>query len=211
LARRTCYGGLDLGVTGDMSVYVRIFADGEGGFDVLAHGWAPRRGKWRDELRNADRYAAWERAGYLTFTEGEATDQNVIERAIAGWDDAHPVRQINADRAYATLLLNRLFNDHGINVKGISQGPQTMNEAMVRLEELILAGRIRHGGNPILAWNVANAVMRRGPTGLMYLDKSHASERIDGLAALLDALAAAIADPDVVRPSIYETQGLMIV
>lgn len=210
LVDRPCYGGLDLGVTGDMSVYALVFPDGDGGYDVLAHGWVPRDGRWRKELRNRDRYEAWERQGYLTFTPGDATDHQAIEDEIVRLDGKYPLRQLDADRAYATQLLNRLFNTHGLNVKGIPQGPITMNEPMVRLEELILTGRIRHGDNPVLAWNVANAVVHRQANGLMQLDKAQATERIDGLAALLNALAAAIGDPENHGPSVYESRGVLV-
>jgi phage terminase large subunit-like protein len=211
LVGRPCYGGLDLGVTGDMSVYVMVFPDGEGGYDVLAHGWAPRDGKWRQEQRNRDRYLLWEKQGYLTFTPGEVTDHQAIEDMVVEWAEKYPLRQLNADRAYATQLLTRLYNEHGLNVKGIPQGPLTMNEPMVRLEELIVEGKIRHGNNPILAWNVANAVVHRNRTGLMELDKAQATERIDGLSALLNALAAAVADPADHGPSVYESRGLLLI
>ncbi len=208
---RACYGGLDLGVTGDMSVYAMAFPDGDGGYDVLAHGWAPREGKWRKEPKNRDRYEQWARDGYLTLTEGDTTDHQMIEDQIAAWhDDRFPLRQLNGDRAYATQMLTNLANRHGLNVKGIPQGAVTLNEAMVLLEELVISQRIRHGDNPLLSWAVANAVVRINPTGLKMLDKSQATERFDALSALINALAAAVADPVDNSPSVYETRGVMI-
>lgn len=210
LVGRACYGGLDLGVTGDLSCYCMAFPDGDGGYDVLAHAWAPKEGKWRKEPKNRDRYEAWAREGYLTLTEGDTTDHQAIEDKIAAWhDEKYPLRQLNGDRAYATQLLTNLLNRHGLNVKGIPQGPVTLNEAMVRLEELVISGQIRHGDNPVLAWAVANAVVRRNPTGLMILDKQQATERIDALQALINALAAAVADPNDNSPSVYETRGVL--
>ena len=170
---RACYAGLDLGVTGDMAVAALVFPDSGGGFDVLAHGWAPHDGKWRDEPRNRDRYEAWAREGYLTLTPGDVIDHQQIENDLVRWAEKYPLRLLLGDRAYATQLLLRLYNEHGLNVKGIPQGPVTLNEAMVRLEELILGRGLRHD-NPILDWNVANAVIRRNPTGLMILDKEQA-------------------------------------
>lgn len=204
-----CYGGLDKAATKDMTVYVRVFVGPDGTHYVLAHGWVPEGGIWRKEPRNRDRYLEWHRQGYLTFVPGEAMDDKPLEDAIVQWEAEHPHRLILGDRAYAMSLLNRLFNDRGLPVRGLPQGPITMNEPMVRLEELIARRQIRHGGNPILAWNVANAVVRRNSTGLMHLDKSQATERIDGLAAMLDALRGAIDDPDN-GPSVYESRGLLV-
>ncbi len=96
-----------------------------------------------------------------------------------------------------------------INVKGIPQGPVTMNESCVLLEEMVLCQTIEHADNPILKWNVANASVKRGTTGLMHLDKSSATERIDGLAALLNALAAYTADPENRSACVYDQPGML--
>jgi phage terminase large subunit-like protein len=209
LKGRPCYGGLDLGVNGDMSAYVMVFPDDDGGFDVLCHFWAPQEGKWRQELRNKDRYEIWAQQGWLTWTEGETVDHQQVEDEIVALNDIYPLRSLFADRALATQMLTRLFNHHGLPVKGISQSPLIMSEPMKKLEELVIARRIRHGGNPILAWNVANAVIKRLETGLTKLNKSAAAERIDGIAALLDALAAAI--PDAEEESVYAHRGILVV
>lgn len=205
-----CYAGLDLGVTGDMSALCLAFPDGRGGYLFLWHFWAPREGKWREEARNRDRYELWARQGWLTLTPGNTTDHQRIEDDIVELNEVHPIRQLDGDRAYATQILSRLFNVHGLPVKGISQGAVTMNEPTRRFEELVLAGRVRHGDNPIAAWNVANAAIRRNSTGLMHLDKERATERIDGLAACLNSLAAATECPDN-EPSVYESRGLLFI
>lgn len=210
LQGQPCYGGLDLGVTGDMSAYALLFVDDDGAYTFLMHFWAPHDGKWRNEERNRDRYEAWAREGFLTFTPGNTTDHQQIEDDIVEWSEVYPLRQLDADRAYATQLITRLLNIHGLNVKGISQGPVTMNEPTRKFEELVLSGKIRHGDNPVLAWNVANAVARRNSTGLLMLDKEQATERIDGLAACLNALAASTVDADT-GPSVYETRGLVFI
>lgn len=206
---RDCYAGYDAGVTGDMTALTLAFPNEAGGFDLKPHYWVPRDGKWRREPRNCELYELWERQGYLTFTEGEATDFDLVERDILAANERWPFRQIYADRAYATQMLNRLYNLYGLPVKGITQGPVTLNEAMVRLEEMILDRSVRHTGHPVLAWNIANATVKRGPTGLMHLDKSGNTLRIDGLAAAINAITAAIADDDKSSPY-TETRGLIV-
>lgn len=206
-----CYLGFDHGITGDMSFASLVFPQGDGRFKVLGHGWAPRNGKWRDEPRNRDRYLAWARDGYLTLTEGQVVDEDAIEADLVRWCGQYgrfSLRLMLADRAYATRLLNRLFNEHGMNVKGIPQGPVTLNEAMKLFEDSVVAGTIECD-NPIIDWNVQNAVVRRNATGLMLLDKEQAAERIDGLSALINALAGAVADPENFGPSVYEQRGIL--
>lgn len=209
LEGRACYGGLDLGVTGDMSALALAFPDGDGGLDVLCRFWAPAEGRWRHEERSRDLYPRWHRGGHLAFTGGEATDHQQIEDDVLALNERFPLRLLCADRAYASQLLSRLFNLHDLPVRGIPQGPVTLNEPMVRLESLLLAGAIRHGNHPILAWNASNADMRRNSTGLMHLDKSGSTGRIDGLAALVNAIAAATADAGGGGPSVYESRGIL--
>jgi phage terminase large subunit-like protein len=211
MAGRPSYCGYDHGVTGDMACVAFVWPTNTG-IRTFVHGWVPRDGKWRDELRNKDRYLEWERKGYLTFTPGNVIDEDVIENDIVQYNQQWPIASMFADRAFATRLLIRLSNNHGIPVKGITQGPVTLNEACVLLEEMVVGGRIEHGSNPILDWNIANASVVRGSTGLMHLDKSSATERIDGLAAVIDALAAYIADPDNdTATSVYEHRGILFI
>jgi phage terminase large subunit-like protein len=214
---KPCYVGYDHGVTGDMAALAIAFPDGDGGYDVLARCYVPKEGKWRDELRNRDRYEQWIRDGFLVLTydntsKNQVNNSHQIEADIVrlvGPEGRFYLRLMLADRAYATEMLLRLSNDHGMKVKGIPQGPVTLNEAMVRFEELVISKKIRCD-NPIMDWNIQNAVVYRNKTGLMILDKEQANERIDCLQALINALAGAVSDPENNVPSVYETRGPLI-
>jgi phage terminase large subunit-like protein len=208
-AGEACYGGLDLGVSGDMSALVTAYPRGAS-LDLFIRAWAPQDGKWRREAKCADLYRRWNKEGWLTFTDGETTDHQQIEDEIVAAHKVNPFKLLLADRAYGSHILNRLFNIHEIPVKGLPQGPVTLNEPMVKFEELVIQGRIRHGGAPVLAWNVANANVRRSSTGLMYLDKSSATLRIDGLAAAINALRGIIDTDGMDSPSVYESRGLLV-
>lgn len=206
---RPCYGGLDLGVTGDLSAFWVLWPT-PGGVKVAGRCWCPKEGKWKDELRNKDRYEKWHKMGLLHFTEGNTTDHGVIKRDIVEFNRKTPITSMFADRAYATQILNELFNEEMIPVKGIPQGPVTLNEACVALEEMVIGQQIEHGGNEILNWAIANASVKRGTTGLIHPDKSSATERIDPLAALINAIAAYKADPENRGPSVYDTPGNLL-
>ena len=58
-----------------------------------------------------------------------------------------------------------------------------------------MAGKIRHGGQPVLRWHASNAVVRKGPAGNIKLDKEKSRKKIDGLSALVNAIAGAISHP----------------
>ncbi len=208
---RECYAGLDLGVTRDMAALALIFANDLGGFDVAVRYWVPIDGIWKEEPRNFELYRDWHNRGFLEFTPGEATDFDQIENDIVEVNRRWAIRSLFADRAYASHMLSRLFNYHELPVQGIPQGPVTLNEAMVKVETMLLNQTIRHTGNPVLNWNVANANVERNKTGLMYLNKSGTTFRIDGVAALVNAVTAAIADGATdAGPSVYDTRGVFV-
>ncbi len=212
LIGQPCYAGLDMGVTGDMACYFMVFPQDNGKHKVIGHGWAPKDGKWRDELKNSDRYKEWARDGWLTLTEGgqppyKTVDRNKIKADIIKWNQKYPVRSLYADRAYANDLLIDLFNEEQMNVKGVSQGSVTLNEACVLLEQLVVNHDIEHRNNPVLNWAVANCSIKRNSTGLIHPDKTVATERIDALSALVNALTAYKDDEEQHGPSVYDTPG----
>lgn len=216
-----CYAGFDGSKTGDMTALWLIWPTPKG-IKCAGRCWAPREGKWRDELRNKDRYEKWSKpdadgAVYLHLTKDDtaatgldnAINEAQIEREIVELNEKFPMISLFADRAYFQQMLTRLFNEAGIPVKAIPQTCMHLNEPCVTLERMILDRSIEHGGNPILDWNVANASIVRNTTGLIHPNKTSATERIDGLAALLNALAGYIDDEADRSASVYERPGML--
>ena len=55
--------------------------------------------------------------------------------------------------------------------------------------ELIDTQQLEHDGNPVQTWCVGNVVIDRDPNGNIKPNKAKSSEKIDGVAAVIDALA----------------------
>jgi phage terminase large subunit-like protein len=86
-----------------------------------------------------------------------------------------------------------------------------MAGAVDALETAVLDRRIRHGGHPVLAWNISNAIVASDPAGNRKLDKARSRERIDGAVALVMSMGlhAREAAPDT-GPSVYEFESFFI-
>jgi phage terminase large subunit-like protein len=80
-------------------------------------------------------------------------------------------------------------------VIAIGQGFQSMSAPTRELEKLLLAGKIRHGGNPVARWMAANVAVRQDPAGNLKPDKKKSSEKIDGIVALIMAIGRAMVRP----------------
>jgi phage terminase large subunit-like protein len=67
------------------------------------------------------------------------------------------------------------------------QGYLSMGPAMREFLRRFQAGRIHHGGNPIVRFAVDNAVVRTDPAGNMKPDKEKSPQKIDPLVAVVMA------------------------
>ena len=56
---------------------------------------------------------------------------------------------------------------------------------------MVAAGRLRHGGNPVLRWCASNVTVREDADGNIRPDKGKSGEKIDGIVALVLAILGA--------------------
>lgn len=189
LAGKRCYGGLDLSSTRDLTAFVLWFPDPGA---VLCWFWAP--GTDLSERENADRvpYRLWRDQGLIEAPAGRAIDKKAVARTIAEAVAPFDLAAIAYDR-WRIEDFKKTLDDEGIDLplEPWGQGYKDMAPALDELEDLVIDARLRHGGHPVLTWNVANAVVDIDPTGARKLNKRRARARIDGLQAL--AMAAGLA------------------
>jgi phage terminase large subunit-like protein len=65
-----------------------------------------------------------------------------------------------------------------------------MSPAIAIFEELAIAGRLVHGGHPLLTWCISNAVVERDAADNRKLNKAKSFGRIDAAVASVMAVAA---------------------
>jgi phage terminase large subunit-like protein len=185
------YAGLDLGATKDMSSLVLVHQDFDGVFHVKPFFWLPGDLQERSDVDRAP-YQVWEREGLLTAV-GVTTDPAVIALKIAELSQEYRLMTLGFDR-WRINDLQRELDAIGSEVTLVphGQGFKDMTPAVDIVERLIVQKRLRHGGNPVLATCVANAVITRDPAGGRKLDKAKSTGRIDGLVALTMALSIAL-------------------
>ena len=66
-----------------------------------------------------------------------------------------------------------------------------MSPALRTTETALLAGKVRHGGHPVLTMCAANAVAQKDPAGNRKPTKAKSPGRIDGFVALTMAFGVA--------------------
>jgi phage terminase large subunit-like protein len=91
--------------------------------------------------------------------------------------------------------------EQGLPVVTFGQGYGSMSPACKEVERLVMAGQLRHDGNPCMRWCIANVALEQNPAGDIKPNKAKSRDRIDGATALAMAVGVAAAAP---AGSVYE-------
>jgi phage terminase large subunit-like protein len=210
LRGRTCYGGLDLSSTTDVTALVYVFPPqtDEDDYQVLCRFFIPEESMHERVRRDRVPYDAWVRQGFITATPGNVIDYEWILAQVDEDMQAYDVKQIAFDRWGASRIQTQLMErgDEEFLVQ-FGQGFRSMSPPMKELEKLILGHKLAHGNNPVLGWMADNLVAREDPAGNIKPDKEKSTEKIDGMVAMIMALDRATRHEPPKR-SIYEERGL---
>lgn len=195
-ADRIAFCGLDLSSTQDTTAFVAVWPDDDGSYDVYAHLFIPEENA--DRASKADRvpYRQWAKEGFVTLTDGDITDYDAVRNHVLSFCEQNSVRSVAIDRWNATHLTTQLVTE-GIDVKPFGQGYASMSAPTKLLETLILGQKLRHAGNPALAWQISNVTLKVDDAGNVKMSKAHSNStsRIDAAVALVMAIGLASADP----------------
>ena len=201
LTGKTCYGGLDLSATTDLTAFVLLFPP-QNGLDtwvMLPQAWRPLDGVLEAEQRDHVPYRDWERAGFLALCPGDMIDYTMVERAIYEAAEDFDLKCVGLDPMLSRTLVQRLMsskNDAGqakraINCIDIPQGIKHMSPPTKDLERLIRSHQMLHVHNTCARWCFGNARCYVDGNENQKLMKDRSIGRIDIVVAWVIALATA--------------------
>ena len=209
LEGRPCYGGLDLSTTTDMTAFVLLFPpdDINPEWQVVPRFWIPEENL--QERVNTDKvpYDEWRQRGLLITTPGNAIDYRFIEQEIIDLNYKYRIVDLGYDPWKAVQTSMRL-EEEGMNVNEVRQIYKTMSPAMFKIEEIVRGKKLRHGGHPILRWNVNNVEVKQDENENIRPVKKKNTGRIDGLVATITAMDRAMRHED--NTSVYESRGVRV-
>lgn len=212
LRGRRCYVATDFSSTSDITACVLEFPPDEedGEHITLPFFWLPEDTLDLRVRRDHVPYDVWERQGYLFVTEGNVIDYRAIEHFILhDLAETYNIVEIAYDRWNATQIMQDL-DAEGLVTVPFGQGFKDMSPAAKETYKLLMAGKIRHGGHPVLKWMIQNVVMKRDPAGNIKPDKDKSTEKIDGAVALIMAVDRALRHAEEDRGSVYDSRGLFV-
>jgi phage terminase large subunit-like protein len=201
------YAALDLSSVDDLTALV--VGSSADPCRVVPFFWKPI--EWlaehsaRDFGSGTHRYEEWVAAGHLLTTPGKAIDHEAIALFIAALTQRYRVRGLAYDRWRMQNLLrefdriglqahedksnnaddgSRRPRGDGLRIVPWGQGFRDMGPAVDALMKALDEKKLLHPNNPVLNWNVANAIAVMDPSGFRKLDKSKVRFRIDGAVSL---------------------------
>ncbi len=207
LVGRECFLGLDLSEKIDLSSVVLIFprpsdtASGDAALnraiDVLPYFWMPKATLVRRAQEDKVPYDQWAKDGHLFATNGDIVDHDAIENFIVN-DLAKKYRilRIGFDQAGAAALVTRLQRHLGDDiVMEVPQSFRQLSEPSKTVEALIVAGELKHDGNPVMQMCVGNTAIEENSWREIRPIKVNQRKRIDGMVALIDAVKVMLLTP----------------
>lgn len=203
LRGEVCFAGLDLSTTRDLTAAVLVFPRPDDTYHVLCRFYLPRE-RLKEHIRNDGvPYDLWAREGFVTLTDGEVIDYTAVRLALEDDATEYELREIAFDRYGAAKLTQELDATLGTEsdretptaIVPFGQGFISMSNPTKELLTLVLGGKIRHGGNPVLRWMADCCTASQDPAGNIKLvkpDRRKNSARIDGMVALVMGLDRAM-------------------
>lgn len=200
------YAGLDLSTTTDLSAYAILSEPDELGERYLKIWlFCPKDTIEKRSKEDRVPYQYWADKGYIIATPGNVIDYFVIADIIKSTFHEHKVIRLEYDRYNATQLIQEL-QESGLNVSEFSQAIGTISAPTKEFEKLVYSGKIKHDGNPALAWMLASCVIYCDANDNLKVHKGRSGangRRVDGIIATINALGGSMSTPEETNESIY--------
>jgi phage terminase large subunit-like protein len=199
-----CYGSLDLSSTIDITVFGLLFKTDK--LHWLPFFFVPDMTVLERVRKDHVNYDKWISEGYVIQTGGDVVDYEFIRTFINERAKEYKIKSIQFDRWNSSQLVTGLMSD-GANMVPFGQGYQSMSSPTKELEKYVLNQEINFASNPVMRWMNGNVELRTDPAGNIKIDKSKASEKVDGMVALVMAIGGYLTD--VGKGSVYDRRGIL--
>lgn len=138
-------------------------------------------------------YIGWRDQGWLEVHHGGVIDEALISQRLKWIMAKFDVQEMAYDPWGMEYLAKDLANE-GMPMLEHRQGMASMSSPMKRFEEEVARGSLRHGGNPVLAWQVGNVYRSQDAAENIKPNKDRSEGRIDMAVAAIMAVGRAVAN-----------------
>lgn len=191
---RRCWVGVDISMTTDLTSAVFVFEGNDEHYDVLPFFWLPEAKIKKMETTLGVPLTKWAEQGLLELSPGAVIDYRDVQARLEWGAQMFDLQDICWD-PWNSRQISVAMIDDGYSCLEIRQGFATLSEPTKKVLALIKQAKLNHGGNPVLRWNASCAsTITDGRDNIMFVkpDREKTTSRIDGMAAIADAMVRAI-------------------
>lgn len=183
-----CVGGIDLSQTTDLTACCAVIEKGEKLY-VFTQFFMPREKIDEATARDGLPYRKYVQLGIVTESGENMVDYEDCYRWFVELVEKHKIYplKVGYDR-YSALELVKRMESYGFHMESVYQG-ENLTGVINMTEGTAKDGRFAIGDNDLMAVHMLNSAIKlNAETGRKKLIKLRATDRIDGMASLLDAM-----------------------
>lgn len=188
---RPAWVGLDLSNKVDTTAIV-IAVPVEGLIYIVCYTFLPagQNGFIKRAQKEKREYVGWRDDGWLEVHSGGVIDEDAIADRLEWIRAKFDLREVAYD-PWGMKNLAKKLDQRRFPMVEHRQGYASISEPMKRVEERTVSNTLRHGGNPVLAWQVGNVHRDEDASENVKPNKKKSSGRIDAAVAMIMAVGRA--------------------
>lgn len=179
--------GIDLSQTTDLTSAI-VIIEKNGVLNVIAHFWMPKERLEQATEEDGVPYPIFVEQGFLSLSGENFVDYTDVYSWVQSLVRNYKIMplQIGYDR-YSSNYLVQTLKDAGFHTDDVFQGTN-LTGVIINTEGLLKDGKFNFGNNNLMKSHLYNSALQNETGGRMKLIKIGNRTRIDGTAALLDAM-----------------------
>ena len=195
LIGRPCHCGLDIASTNDSNAFVQVFPNDDDTIDVLATFWIQGDKEHINELAKKHHvsYDHWAKDGFFKLIPDDKILHQAIAADILEIIKPYDVKSFHIDRGFQGAALEQTLMAAGLPITAFNWNEwKTQSLVAKTVEEYIRRKAINHGGNPVMRFHASNVSVDVDVHGNYRISKARSRSKIDGISALVMALAGIV-------------------
>lgn len=192
--------GVDLAMTTDISSVARVWHriskefPGEFEYRIACRHFVSEK---HLQVSSVSDLTAWVMGGHFDVTPGDAISFMRIQDDVHDNAKRWKAKAVAFDPRDASQMMIQLEERRVRNLEKVAPTSNNMTPAMREVEKALAEGRLRHNGDPVMAWMVSNVLRLEFANGTLRpgKDMHDKNAKIDGVAAMLTALSTVISKP----------------
>ncbi|MET0466598.1 MAG: terminase TerL endonuclease subunit, partial [Chitinophagaceae bacterium] len=200
LAGRSCYGGLDVASTSDLSSWVLLFPGtpddpAADGYTVLVRTWGTASSVERRDDHFKDKLKYWAKDGWIDLSAETRISHEAIKEQIKADSEKFNIILAGYDK-WNSHGIEEDVSKTGITMIDVIQSTKVLDQSRKEMHLLVKEKKLYHGFNPVLAWNVSNVVATVNNLDQVEIVKGKSKDKIDAVAATINAVYVSAYKPE---------------